>query len=398
MLVVKRGPNAGSRSSSTSDVTRGRPPSRQRHLPRRHHRVAPPRRDRPRAPTATWSRDVGSLNGTYLNRERIDEAPLANGDELQIGKFKLVFFAGAGAEVSDVPWRTGRTCRSARCSPCSRTSSPTSPSRRSASSRARACSTPSARRRATGSSTTPTSSGCAGSCASSGSTSCRSRSSRTASRRPRADRSTSADPRARRRSPTPPAPAAVGGRQLDAGGRRRAHRRAPSRPTAGDAHGAGARARRGRRVADAHDGRVAAPVAGLRMTARTELHARRAGRASGLDPASCGELERFGLLAGQPGRRGRRLLRRGRAGGGPPGRRLRPATASRPGTCACTRWPPSARPAFFEQVVMPLLKQRNPTARQPGGRHPRRAGRASASGLRAPPLLRGQRCASPPTH
>jgi len=39
-------------------------------------------------------RDVGSLNGTYLNRERIDEAPLRNGDEVQIGKFKLVFLAG----------------------------------------------------------------------------------------------------------------------------------------------------------------------------------------------------------------------------------------------------------------------------------------------------------------
>jgi len=38
-------------------------------------------------------RDVGSLNGTYLNRERIDEAPLAHGDELQIGKFKLVFMS-----------------------------------------------------------------------------------------------------------------------------------------------------------------------------------------------------------------------------------------------------------------------------------------------------------------
>jgi pSer/pThr/pTyr-binding forkhead associated (FHA) protein len=43
-------------------------------------------------------RDVGSLNGTYLNRERIDDAEIENGDELQIGKFKLVFFAGgAGA-------------------------------------------------------------------------------------------------------------------------------------------------------------------------------------------------------------------------------------------------------------------------------------------------------------
>jgi pSer/pThr/pTyr-binding forkhead associated (FHA) protein len=42
-------------------------------------------------------RDVGSLNGTYLNRERIDEASIGNGDELQIGKFKLVFF-GASAQ------------------------------------------------------------------------------------------------------------------------------------------------------------------------------------------------------------------------------------------------------------------------------------------------------------
>jgi pSer/pThr/pTyr-binding forkhead associated (FHA) protein len=43
-------------------------------------------------------RDVGSLNGTYLNRERIDEAALGHGDELQIGKFKLVFFSGTAAE------------------------------------------------------------------------------------------------------------------------------------------------------------------------------------------------------------------------------------------------------------------------------------------------------------
>ena len=42
-------------------------------------------------------RDVGSLNGTYVNRQRIeDQAPLKNGDELQIGRFKLVFLT-AGA-------------------------------------------------------------------------------------------------------------------------------------------------------------------------------------------------------------------------------------------------------------------------------------------------------------
>ena len=39
-------------------------------------------------------RDLGSLNGTYVNRERVEETELASGDELQIGKFKLVFFAG----------------------------------------------------------------------------------------------------------------------------------------------------------------------------------------------------------------------------------------------------------------------------------------------------------------
>lgn len=40
--------------------------------------------------------DVGSLNGTYLNRERIESATLTSGDELQVGKFKLVFLVGDG--------------------------------------------------------------------------------------------------------------------------------------------------------------------------------------------------------------------------------------------------------------------------------------------------------------
>jgi pSer/pThr/pTyr-binding forkhead associated (FHA) protein len=41
---------------------------------------------------------VGSLNGTYVNRDRIDDALLQNGDEVRIGKFRLVFFASAAAE------------------------------------------------------------------------------------------------------------------------------------------------------------------------------------------------------------------------------------------------------------------------------------------------------------
>ena len=43
----------------------------------------------------TTVRDAGSLNGTYVNRTRIDEAVLASGDEVQVGKFKLVYLRGA---------------------------------------------------------------------------------------------------------------------------------------------------------------------------------------------------------------------------------------------------------------------------------------------------------------
>jgi pSer/pThr/pTyr-binding forkhead associated (FHA) protein len=46
-----------------------------------------------KGPTGYRVRDVGSLNGTYLNRERIEEADLKHGDEVQIGKFRLVLLA-----------------------------------------------------------------------------------------------------------------------------------------------------------------------------------------------------------------------------------------------------------------------------------------------------------------
>ena len=44
----------------------------------------------------TTVRDVGSLNGTYVNRERIEEARLSSGDEVQIGKFKLLYLVATG--------------------------------------------------------------------------------------------------------------------------------------------------------------------------------------------------------------------------------------------------------------------------------------------------------------
>ncbi len=93
VLVVKRGPNAGSKFTLDHAVARaGRHPDSEVFLDditvsRRHAEIV-------RSGTSFELRDAGSLNGTYLNRERVDSVMLSNGDELQIGKFKLVFFSG----------------------------------------------------------------------------------------------------------------------------------------------------------------------------------------------------------------------------------------------------------------------------------------------------------------
>jgi pSer/pThr/pTyr-binding forkhead associated (FHA) protein len=91
LLVVRRGPNSGSRFLLDSDVTTaGRHPSSDIFLDdvtvsRRHAEFV-------RAGDGFSVRDVGSLNGSYVNRERIDEAGLSGGDEVQIGKYRLVFY------------------------------------------------------------------------------------------------------------------------------------------------------------------------------------------------------------------------------------------------------------------------------------------------------------------
>jgi FHA domain/zinc-ribbon domain len=93
LLVVKRGPNAGSRFLLDQDVTTaGRHPDSDIFLDdvtvsRRHAEFH-------RGSGGFTVRDVGSLNGTYVNRERVESATLANSDEVQIGKFRLVFIAG----------------------------------------------------------------------------------------------------------------------------------------------------------------------------------------------------------------------------------------------------------------------------------------------------------------
>jgi pSer/pThr/pTyr-binding forkhead associated (FHA) protein len=46
-----------------------------------------------------WSiRDAGSLNGTYVNRRRVEDHHLSGGDEIQIGKFRFIFLVGVEPE------------------------------------------------------------------------------------------------------------------------------------------------------------------------------------------------------------------------------------------------------------------------------------------------------------
>ena len=98
LLVVRRGPNAGSRFLLDAPVTTaGRHPDSDIFLDdvtvsRRHAEF--------RREGNTFSvRDVGSLNGTYVNRERIDKVDLAGGDEVQVGKFRLVLLLGPAVDA-----------------------------------------------------------------------------------------------------------------------------------------------------------------------------------------------------------------------------------------------------------------------------------------------------------
>jgi hypothetical protein len=93
MLVVRRGPNAGSRFVLDAEVTAlGRHPDSDIFLDditvsRRHAAVR-------RGPDGYEVSDVGSLNGTYVDHKRVDTAPLHHLADLQIGRFVLVFLVG----------------------------------------------------------------------------------------------------------------------------------------------------------------------------------------------------------------------------------------------------------------------------------------------------------------
>ena len=90
---VRRGMNEGTSYLLTGDVvTAGREPDSDLFLDdvtvsRRHA-------DMRRMADGWLLRDVGSLNGTYVNRQRIEEVALVAGDEVQIGKYRFVYLVG----------------------------------------------------------------------------------------------------------------------------------------------------------------------------------------------------------------------------------------------------------------------------------------------------------------
>lgn len=93
LLVVQRGPGEGSEFALNADLlTVGRAPDSEVFLDdvtvsRRHAEF--------RRGSSGWSiRDAGSLNGTYVNRRRVEDHQLNGGDEVQIGKFRFVFLVG----------------------------------------------------------------------------------------------------------------------------------------------------------------------------------------------------------------------------------------------------------------------------------------------------------------
>ncbi|MBM9465490.1 FHA domain-containing protein [Aeromicrobium sp. YIM 150415] len=100
MLLVQRGPDAGSRFLLDAEqVSVGRHPSSDIFLDdisvSRRHAVFT-RRDRGYVVS-----DLGSLNGTYVNRDRIDgDIALNGGDEVQIGKYRLIYFPGSSQDGS----------------------------------------------------------------------------------------------------------------------------------------------------------------------------------------------------------------------------------------------------------------------------------------------------------
>ena len=93
MLIVHRGPGKGSRFLLTDSSTIGRSPDSDVFLDdvtvsRKHAVVSFSKSG------AFNVKDLGSLNGTYVNGQPVVDVLLSSGDEIQIGKFHMLFFGG----------------------------------------------------------------------------------------------------------------------------------------------------------------------------------------------------------------------------------------------------------------------------------------------------------------
>ena len=94
VLVVRSGEMTGSRFTLNKDLTQIGRHSESDILfdditvSRRHAEIV-------KTSNSLIIRDLGSLNGTYVNQSRVDEFAITHGDELQVGKYRMVFFSKA---------------------------------------------------------------------------------------------------------------------------------------------------------------------------------------------------------------------------------------------------------------------------------------------------------------
>ncbi len=107
LLIAHSGPNAGARFLLDEDVTKaGRHPNADIFLDdvtvsRQHAEFR-------RTANGFMVVDTRSLNGTYVNNDRVDSVTLRNGNEVQIGKFRLTFYAARTVPGQDTQHTTAQ--------------------------------------------------------------------------------------------------------------------------------------------------------------------------------------------------------------------------------------------------------------------------------------------------
>ncbi len=107
LLIAHSGPNAGARFLLDEDITKaGRHPNADIFLDdvtvsRQHAEFR-------RTANGFMVADTRSLNGTYVNNDRVDSVALRNGNEVQIGKFRLTFYAARAVPGQSTQHTTAR--------------------------------------------------------------------------------------------------------------------------------------------------------------------------------------------------------------------------------------------------------------------------------------------------